>query len=431
MSFSTSIFTIIFNLVPFFTLNMYFDYFFEIKLQRSTYKKVYIGTILFWIAFSLFVPDLPVTVLFPLPFVFIILVYSNTLIKKIIHFVIYNFIFYGFFGMVYLAFTFLLDRTSLIENASYQDLKSMMCCLIIFISFSILFNNKKIKKANLSNPYQVQLYASLLLIVFSLLILVCTYISDNLNFSVENAIYISYFVNIILILILLSLFNNVIVYLKDSAQKQVQLKEYETKLSYYNNVSGNLKQLRSLRHDFKNHLNIIGGRIANGETEKALEYISSIAEISVDSENLVMTPNETISAILSAKKIECNNLTITFDYTFNFHDIYDLTDMELIIIVGNILDNAIRAAGEAPQPNRNIHLSITQSNSFLTIICTNSMVTKPIEQNGKLITTKKDSNKHGIGLTNVIDTVKNHNGEVHYSYGENIFTIEILVPNYT
>ncbi len=430
MNFSISIFNIIYNLIPFFTLIMYFDYFFEVKIKGSAYKKIYASAIMFWILVSLLDPDLPGAILILLPFIFVILIYSDTIVKKVLYFVMYNLFLYVPFGIIYFIFSFLLDRKSLNANTSYRDLKTMMCCLIMFISFSIIFNNKKIRKTKLNNPYQVQLYGSLLLIVFSLLILVCAYVSDSIRFSVEAAIYISYFVNIILIIILLSLFNNVIAYLQDSAHKQAQLKEYETKLSYYNNVSDNLKQLHSLRHDFKNHLNVIGGRITNGETEKALEYIFSIAEITGESENLVTSPNETISAILNAKKIECDNLTVMFDYSFNFHDIYNLTDMELIIILGNILDNAICAAVEVQPPDRNISLSITQSNSLLNIVCINSMVNKPVEKNGKLITTKKDSNGHGLGLTNVIETVEKHNGEVHYSYTENIFTIDILIPNY-
>ena len=50
------------------------------------------------------------------------------------------------------------------------------------------------------------------------------------------------------------------------------------------------------------------------------------------------------------------------------------------------------------------------------------------EKNGRFETHKKDVRNHGIGLQNVERCIKSLNGEIKYSYYDDLFTVEIIIP---
>ena len=419
------------NLISFFSLVIYFNYYFDIKVKNKALRMIYVGECIIGVILSYInIPYYSLIILIIPLILYVMVVYSGTYIKKTLYLVKYAILFYIPYAFIYIFITFSLERFKLINNPVYQNFKGLMAYTATFVIFTITFNNKKLAKDKLSNPYKKVLYGSFSLILLSLLLLTCSYVAKDLKISMELAIYFSYFINILLIFLLLNIFNNLILHLKESEQNNLKLQEYELKLTYYNDISKSIEDLRSLRHDFKNHMNIIGGYITEYETEKALDYISSITEVSYDSLHMVTSPNTILSAILNSKKIECSNQNIAIDYTLNLKNIYHISDIDIVIIIGNILDNAIYAASTLDNTKPAITLSIIQADSYLVITCQNPYTNEILMKNGDLISTKTDSGNHGIGLRNVRNSVENYNGEFHYTYDNNIFTVRILLPNY-
>ena len=94
------------------------------------------------------------------------------------------------------------------------------------------------------------------------------------------------------------------------------------------------------------------------------------------------------------------------------------------------MDNAIDATEKVEPKDKAILLTINQINTYLVIQCTNPYKEKPKLKNGRLVTTKSDKSLHGIGLTNVIEVCEKYGGECSYSFEKELFTINILLPNY-
>ena len=98
-------------------------------------------------------------------------------------------------------------------------------------------------------------------------------------------------------------------------------------------------------------------------------------------------------------------------------------------ILGNMLDNAIIAAGKTT--NGWISLSMEQQENFLRIYCKNNHSEKILEKNGSFISTKDNTNPfHGIGIKNIKDTIESLNGSIEIKHDENLFSMLILLPNY-
>ena len=102
-----------------------------------------------------------------------------------------------------------------------------------------------------------------------------------------------------------------------------------------------------------------------------------------------------------------------------------LTDLELSIVIGNLLDNAIEgcrsAAGE-----KFLRLSLRMKGDMLYFYLLNSAGKKQ-KKVGSLFRTGK-TGAHGFGLHLAEAIVKQHGGWVKYNSEDGAFTSEFLVP---
>ena len=58
----------------------------------------------------------------------------------------------------------------------------------------------------------------------------------------------------------------------------------------------------------------------------------------------------------------------------------------------------------------------------------NSYDNEPIIKNEQLLTTKKDKG-HGYGIKNIKECLEHYKGNLDYSYDDNVFVTEIIIPN--
>ena len=76
----------------------------------------------------------------------------------------------------------------------------------------------------------------------------------------------------------------------------------------------------------------------------------------------------------------------------------------------NLLDNAVEAEMKYEENKRYIHLSIQRDGDDLMIQVANYIEESILKYNKKLISSKKDRNKHGIGLVSVRKTIEQYMG---------------------
>ncbi|PXV95921.1 GHKL domain-containing protein [Lachnotalea glycerini] len=52
----------------------------------------------------------------------------------------------------------------------------------------------------------------------------------------------------------------------------------------------------------------------------------------------------------------------------------------------------------------------------------------PVIRNGKLVTSKSDSDNHGLGMSIVLDMVRQNRGDMNYIFSGDVFKVTILLP---
>lgn len=183
-------------------------------------------------------------------------------------------------------------------------------------------------------------------------------------------------------------------------------------------------ELRRLRHDIKNHLIGILGMINNNDNERASEYIQSLLNSSIGSNDnaLSKTGNIFIDSIINYKHTIALKNNIQFDARIIIPSELSYRSEHLTIILGNLLDNALESCLNEPEESRYIIIEITYVKQVLHICIKNSCTTRLRKSiNGHYSTTKKDSYLHGLGISSVEQALSLYNGELILEHDSNEF----------
>lgn len=212
--------------------------------------------------------------------------------------------------------------------------------------------------------------------------------------------------------------------LKRTYLKLVEMQEEQAK-RHLDEVRSIHMEMRGYKHDFHHHLQALKGQLEAGETARAIAYIEQLDKNLQDVDTLLKTGNVTVDAILSAKIAQAKAEGITVTAEANLPGTLTLSDLELSIMIGNLLDNAIEACRNA-DCEKFIRLSIRMKGKMMYFYLLNSSGEKK-EKVGSLFKTGK-SGAHGFGLHRAEAILKAHGGWVKYNSEDGAFTSEFLVP---
>lgn len=207
----------------------------------------------------------------------------------------------------------------------------------------------------------------------------------------------------------------------------LKLVEYQTEQSekHLNEVRSIHKEMRGYKHDFHHHLQTLKGHLSSGEVERALAYIEELDDQLMNVDTLLKTGNVSLDAILSAKIAQAKADGILVTVKASVPDTLTISDVELSIIIGNLLDNAIEACRKV-KDERFVRIYIAIKGNMLYFSMLNSAGEKK-KKAGSLFTTHKDG-VHGFGLRRAEAIIEEHGGWVKYNSEDGAFTSEFLVP---
>jgi len=207
----------------------------------------------------------------------------------------------------------------------------------------------------------------------------------------------------------------------------LKLVEYQTEQSrqHLEEVRSIHQQMRGYKHDFHHHLQALKGQLEAGEIDRAMAYIEQLDDHLMNVDTLLKTGNVSLDAILSAKLSQAKAEGIAVTVKANVPDDLLISDLELSILVGNLLDNAIEACRKA-SGEKFIRVFMGMKGKMLYFSMLNSAGEKR-KKVGSLFSSGK-SGVHGFGLRRAEAILDEHGGWCKYNSEDGAFTSEFLVP---
>ena len=179
-----------------------------------------------------------------------------------------------------------------------------------------------------------------------------------------------------------------------------------------------------LLHDMNHHLKTLYHMLQKGEEKQAGEYIESLQITLNVIEMQKWTGIDMIDAILNEmeKMAEARGIDLIIDAYALPLDI-DIEKKDMCSLFANLLENAIEAA------KKETVITIKYVHRMLFVRTQNDFQIKPIIKGGRLVTTKKDTFRHGFGTQNIERIVRKYGGTIEYEIRENEFYVSIMMGN--
>ena len=187
------------------------------------------------------------------------------------------------------------------------------------------------------------------------------------------------------------------------------------------------RQMRGWRHDYHNHIQTMKAYRSLGENEKIDTYLNSLETDLTSVDTLIKSGNVMVDAILNSKLSLAKDRRISINAKAVVPKKITISEIDLCIIIGNLLDNAIEACmrnnDEAKRFIR-VYMDLKRDNLYLSI--TNSLDGTVRKQDGRYISSK--GGNHGFGLLRVDKIVDKYAGYIKRRDAEGAFTSEVMLP---
>lgn len=195
---------------------------------------------------------------------------------------------------------------------------------------------------------------------------------------------------------------------------------------YCDEVESMYAKMRGWRHDYHNHIQAMQASMALGKYDEVNDYLRSLNDDLTNVDSTIKTGRVMVDAILNGKMNIAAQNDIPVNAKAKIPNDTPLTDVDLCVIIGNLLDNAVEENKKLPTDNRFIRIYIGQKNTQFYLAFTNAAGKKKEKAGGLFGSTK--GVEHGFGLGRVKSIVNKYEGLFSADSEDGGFTAEILIP---
>lgn len=199
----------------------------------------------------------------------------------------------------------------------------------------------------------------------------------------------------------------------------------EINRKYYEAMEQQHFEVRRLKHDLANHIQILTAL----PEEKRAAYAAELSGNTALSQSFVYCGDSTVNAVLTVKKsvMERCHIRLKTEIDIAAPLPYDKTD--LCALYANALDNAMEACMKLPETQREISLKSKAGKGLLCLEIRNpDPDVKKRQSAGPLFpTSKADKSNHGFGLQSIRDIVKRNDGNMEIETKNGVFELFVIL----
>lgn len=293
--------------------------------------------------------------------------------------------------------------------------------LIFSIIVSMLHSKKRFTTINWTF-----LFSSV--IQFAFVIYISRTMADN-NIQIKLGSLIVFVVIVLVCIIfdaIIIKLSNKIVEDKFQSEKNSFLEYYEKMYQdYHTKTEKNLLEIRKIKHDFNNSMQVVKSLIANNDLQDASDLVSQLEQQYKSNNAINFCSNPILNVILQNANEQCSNNNIEFTTKCAIPEKLSINAVDMCNISNNMLNNAFEAVCNIKSMDipKKISFRAWQDNEMIFIETINSKDNNINVKAKKIITSKQDAENHGFGLDIIEHIALTYNGNVIVDYDKTSFKV--------
>ena len=245
-------------------------------------------------------------------------------------------------------------------------------------------------------------------------------------YGVQRVYLPSTFIPLVLCTLLIAFTYYLIALSIDQTKRQQQLEnQLALQRDHYRNLNESISAANTARHDLRHHLVTIMEFVGKKDAAAAQEYLTRLCDAYDDSAIPILCRNQAADALLCHYQKLARQQGIHFATQLHIPDDLGIDDLDLCIILGNCLENALVACKKARvATTRAIRLNANINKGYLVINVENAFDGQVNQQpDGTLVSEKGVG--HGIGLSSVKSLAGKYHGHCAISIDQQLFSVAI------
>jgi len=319
-------------------------------------------------------------------------------------------------------------------------LKIIFCINIIFFYITRLV----IKIKNSNNHMKISDWIILIAVpvisitfIFSIVMIIINKENSVIEtISTSVAVFSVLLLNAVVYMIIRWKDKNNIMMLENTLLKQ----EKELQQKHILHVEELHNETKILKHDLKLYSECIHTLSENIELsnissdnfiaiEKLKKYIADVTENIKNIDYTEVTGNAAVDSVINYKVglARKNNINVNLSLLYK---VQKISDVDISILLGNLLDNAIEACvymKDIYNNEKQIDISIYKKKAYVVITVANTINESILKNNPDFITTKKNKDGHGLGIKSIKNIIKKYNGMIDNFEENGIFVMKIML----
>jgi signal transduction histidine kinase len=238
--------------------------------------------------------------------------------------------------------------------------------------------------------------------------------------GVNNGFSLLVIVLVIAEIMILNLKNQIVYKEKTFLEQNEQMIKQNYKLQQQNDEINH-----QLVHDIKHHLLLLRKLADEQDVSRIKMYLDEIEKEYTETENRVWTSNRFLDFILNQKKQKAEDKEIRMTIDSEVIPVWNLTENEMSVVFGNLLDNAIEACEKIRSVDKWIKVYIKKRSGIIIIGIGNSIEQQPVILQNKFISDKVNIQRHGYGVKSARRIVERQDGCMEWRVLKHEFYINI------
>lgn len=247
---------------------------------------------------------------------------------------------------------------------------------------------------------------ALIALLFYLLQVAVTALYVGNTMSATYLLFLFITISLVMCAVYAVVFSNISYMKKDAEAELIRLnaEHFSSRLSALQNAE---ETNRRLRHDMRHHIDMIAAYAKTGNNAAILAYIgeckNEISEAAVKQYSV----NRTVNSILSVYAGKAEENDIDFSVKCNATRELEVREIDLIALLGNLLENALHGCQESGKENKRIEIHIRLQTKRLIILCNNTC-SDDLELADGLPA------KKSIGVSSILSVCRKYDGNLDY-----------------